>query len=491
MNAPNEKPPLQFYNSRTTRNYTLERRFTMSDNSRDAEKIRRVRKFLVRRGEDAYDGLMALCHKSKNMYNFTLHQLLYVFKANYPCANETPEGNLSFLGKEFREAVKAKVYEKKDENGNVLRKTYYDLSEFDFYTVCKEIHQFDYYNLPVTAARSAIKLAYKNVKSYQEAMRRYIKNRTGMTGCPAFPRYLEREKGVIAVCFDPKFNRMDGSIVVGRENVRIPKAYDSVERPHEIKQVRIVPKTDLNAVSVELVYSRDRDVMVQDGEGVSMGIDIGMKNLCAIATTDGDAFLVKGDKLIEINEYANRKIGELQRNYELAGIKTGKKRKFILLKRENKLESEMHKISKRIIEYAVSHGVKHIYIGHNNGWKQKCQMKGESKRKFIQIPYNNLITQIVYKADAVGMTAEVVNEAYTSKCSAVDGEKVGVHVEYSGLRSKENVKEFITSNGMLINADINAALNILRIGMKREAGICFDRAFNPWTMDVNEFSKSA
>ncbi len=54
----------------------------------------------------------------------------------------------------------------------------------------------------------------------------------------------------------------------------------------------------------------------------------------------------------------------------------------------------------------------------------------------------------------------MVNEAYTSKCSALDLERICKQTEYKGKRIKRDL--FKSNKGVIINADINGSLNILR-----------------------------
>jgi len=66
---------------------------------------------------------------------------------------------------------------------------------------------------------------------------------------------------------------------------------------------------------------------------------------------------------------------------------------------------------------------------------------------------------IKYKADLVGIKVYEVNEAYTSKCSALDLEPIQKHEHYLGKRCHRGL--FQSPNGLL-NSDVNGALNILR-----------------------------
>ncbi|MBQ9274071.1 MAG: hypothetical protein IJ228_04595, partial [Succinivibrio sp.] len=51
-------------------------------------------------------------------------------------------------------------------------------------------------------------------------------------------------------------------------------------------------------------------------------------------------------------------------------------------------------------------------------------------------------------------------EAWTSKCSFFDRESLEHHEEYLGKRIRRGL--FKTSQGLLVNADVNGALNIMR-----------------------------
>jgi putative transposase len=62
-----------------------------------------------------------------------------------------------------------------------------------------------------------------------------------------------------------------------------------------------------------------------------------------------------------------------------------------------------------------------------------------------------------------GIEVVITQEAYTSKCSALDLEPIQKHENYVGKRKKRGL--FVTGTGKLINADCNGALNIARLGL--------------------------
>jgi putative transposase len=67
---------------------------------------------------------------------------------------------------------------------------------------------------------------------------------------------------------------------------------------------------------------------------------------------------------------------------------------------------------------------------------------------------------IEYKCKLVGINVLITEESYTSKCSFLDSEDIKKQKEYKGKRIKRGL--FKSSEGVLINADVNGSLNILR-----------------------------
>ena len=64
------------------------------------------------------------------------------------------------------------------------------------------------------------------------------------------------------------------------------------------------------------------------------------------------------------------------------------------------------------------------------------------------------------KCERYGINFIEVDEAYTSKADALALEPIGKKEEYWGRRVKRGLYQ--SSTGVLINADVNGALNILR-----------------------------
>lgn len=83
-----------------------------------------------------------------------------------------------------------------------------------------------------------------------------------------------------------------------------------------------------------------------------------------------------------------------------------------------------------------------------------------NNQKFVNIPFATLLNMITYKAKEKGVQVIITNENHTSKCSFLDDEPIQKQSTYKGRRIKRGL--FKSSNGRLINADVNGAMNILK-----------------------------
>ena len=126
----------------------------------------------------------------------------------------------------------------------------------------------------------------------------------------------------------------------------------------------------------------------------------------------------------------------------------------------------MHKVSKKIVEYMEANSLNTLFVGKNVGWKDSINLGRINNQNFVSIPYNMLVQMLEYKCKLAGINFVIVNEAYTSKCSFLDREKISKHDSYAGRRIKRGL--FISSSGIIINADVNGSLNIMRLGLEKQ-----------------------
>ncbi|AKB74350.1 hypothetical protein MSLAZ_1089 [Methanosarcina lacustris Z-7289] len=90
-------------------------------------------------------------------------------------------------------------------------------------------------------------------------------------------------------------------------------------------------------------------------------------------------------------------------------------------------------------------------------------MGRKTNQMFVQLPLAKLIEiieMIQYKAQEVNIEVILQEESHTSKCSFLDNEPVEHRAKYVGRRVKRGL--FKSATGIIINADVNGALNIIR-----------------------------
>ena len=114
------------------------------------------------------------------------------------------------------------------------------------------------------------------------------------------------------------------------------------------------------------------------------------------------------------------------------------------------------------------------YFKHKEKYKAKPELPKYKKKKSMSGFYftnqvctiNSLISKIKEKLSYYGIEVLEQEESYTSKASALDFDKIPVYndksvdTKFSGRRTKRGLYE--TKDGVLVNADLNGALNIMR-----------------------------
>ena len=154
----------------------------------------------------------------------------------------------------------------------------------------------------------------------------------------------------------------------------------------------------------------------------------------------------------------------------------------------------MHKISRSIVEYCLSHGVGTLVLGENKLWKQRSSIGSANNQKFVSVPIFLLKSLIEYKAAACGITVIRCEESYTSKADFLSGDYIptyGIDDEtacFSGKRVKRGL--YLSGTGEVVNADLNGAANILRKAMPSAWEGVTDFAFlkNPEVFGFHELN---
>jgi putative transposase len=138
-------------------------------------------------------------------------------------------------------------------------------------------------------------------------------------------------------------------------------------------------------------------------------------------------------------------------------------------RRNNKVKDYLHKASRKVITLAKKCSVNHIIVGNNKGWKQNVELGKRTNQTFVSIPFRMLIDMICYKAQLSGIKVSVVKESYTSGTSYLDDEIPDKDFYDSSRRVKRGM--FKSNRGILINADVNAAYQIMKVGGYKDLSV--------------------
>ena len=194
-------------------------------------------------------------------------------------------------------------------------------------------------------------------------------------------------------------------------------------------------------------------------------IDPGLNNIVSIYNNIGiRPLLYNGRPIKSINQYYN-KINSKLRSKLPANIKNSKRLKQLPFKRNNKINYELHKISKHIINEAIKNDISKIFIGNNINWKNGINIGQKNNQNFINIPHTKLFHQLSYKGLLNGIDIIFTEESYTSKASFFDKDELLIYGEttnpnFSGKRIKRGL--YKDSKNNIWNADLNGAANIMR-----------------------------
>ena len=374
------------------------------------------------------DQLTNLCHLAKNLYNL---------------------GNW-YIRQDFFNL------------NNIL--SYYDL---DFMLK----HKNAYRNLPSQTSQQLFKSLIRNWKSFFKASHDYRQNPQKYKKKPKIPSYKKKNGESIVIFTNQQCKIKEGCLFFPKRVNLEPIRTRIKER---LKEVRIIPLG--GCYKIEMVYEKEeKDLRLNKGHIIS--IDLGLTNLITAVNNIGcKPFIIKGGIVKSINQYYNKQLAYFRSIENKKGnFQDTKRIKKLHLIRNNKIKTIFHRISKYVIEKCIQNDIGTIVIGYNNGWKQKINIGKKNNQNFVQIPLLKLVKQIEYKAQLIGISVLTINEAYTSKCSFLDKESIEQHEKYIGKRIKRGL--FKTSNGTIINADVNAGYNIMKKAFPKAVSVDGIEAF--------------
>ncbi|MFW9852540.1 MAG: RNA-guided endonuclease InsQ/TnpB family protein, partial [Candidatus Thorarchaeota archaeon] len=370
-----------------------------------------------------HPALSKLCHRVKNLYN----RANFLIKTNFK-----KQGRLLY---------------------------YYDLNTLLNVEKCYKV-------LPAQTAQNTLKLISRNWKAYFKAIKEWKKNPESFFAMPQPPGYKARNGEVIAIFTNQQARLRNGWLVLPKKAGYYYKT--RLTDNANLREVRIIPRRI--GYTIELVYLKTipklRKKMTRKG-----AIDLGMYNLVTfVDNLGGRPIVIKdhGKGIKSITQYYLKKQTLLREQYvqqQRQQLKAKNKLRYgisfysLREKWRKKLKDTIHKLTHYLVELWVERGIHEVIIGYNEKWKQRVHFWKKTTQMFVTIPYMRIINILKYKGAERGIKVEIIPEEYTSKCSFLDNEFPQFHPKYAGKRVTRGL--FRTAQGYLINADVNAAYNIL------------------------------
>ncbi len=195
---------------------------------------------------------------------------------------------------------------------------------------------------------------------------------------------------------------------------------------------------------VQLVYSHATKrscwhITVEDGvvpqpttDTGMMAVDLGEIHPAA-CTNGAQATIIACRELRANAQHRNKKTADLQELIARCqpGSRRWKKlvasRKRLQAQTETKQRDMLHKVSRAVVEEATAMQAGTIVMGDvrdvADNTKTEKRLSRENRQKISNWPHGQLRQYVTYKAAAVGIAVELINEAYTSKTCPACGQR--------------------------------------------------------------------
>ena len=248
-----------------------------------------------------------------------------------------------------------------------------------------------------------------------------------------------------------------------------------------IKEIRIIPKQKARFFEIQYTYEiaevqRELDITK------ALAIDLGINNFVTGVTNTGDTFIIDGRRLKSWNQWYHKEMARLKSisDRQVSEKKLTKREYQLLQKRNRRVYDFMHKSARYVIDYCIAHQIGTLVIGYNHTFQQSVHIGRKNHQIFLSIPFGTFREMLSYLCQLNGITFVEQEESYTSKASFFDKDKIPVYnddnpKEYSFSGKRISRGMYQCKDGMLLNADVNGALNILRKSKVVSLDAIYDR----------------
>ena len=345
-----------------------------------------------------------------------------------------------------------------------IRQEYFrSKKHLNYYEVCKRLQSTENYGLlQAQISQQTLKVVDENFKSFFGSIKKKLKVR--------IPKYLDKD-GFFKITI-PTVSIRDGKIQLpysrryAKNHNKIYLKVPSILKGKGVKQVWIIPRQNARFFEVQYIYK----VEPKEKKSIKnvLAIDLGITNLCTCVTSSGNSFIMDGRKLKSFNQWYNKETSRLNSIKDKQKIKGYTKKLYrIVTKRNNRVSDIIHKTCKYVVNYCVANDIDTVVCGINKDFQRYSNLGKVNNQKFTQIPFGKIRNILNYLCELNGVNFIEQEESYTSKASFWDRDEIPIFSSESKINNSFNGKRvhrglYCSKNGMLLNADLNGSLNILR-----------------------------
>jgi IS605 OrfB family transposase len=386
-----------------------------------------VKQQLKNLSKDDYQNLKTLSRTAKNLYNAGLYNVRQYY----------------FAEKEYLN------YEKN-------------------YYLCKDSENYKMLNSNM--AQQILKSVDEAFKSFFGLLKLAKKGKYSFSDIK-LPRYMDKDGYSTLVIGFVRLNAnkliMPYSQSFKKEHKPISIAIPQILRDKQIKEIRVVPKSNARFFEVQYTYMANEQPKELNKQN-ALAIDLGLDNLATCVTSQGKSFIIDGRKLKSVNQWYNKQNAKLQSIKDKQRINGATSRQSIIANnRNNAVNDYINKTCRHIADYCINNDIGNLVIGYNETLQKDINLGKRNNQNFVNIPVANIKLKLECLCGRYGIGFTKQEESYTSKASFFDNDDIPKYNDdnpqeytFSGKRVKRGL--YRTSNGHCLNADVNGALNILK-----------------------------
>lgn len=320
----------------------------------------------------------------------------------------------------------------------------------------------DYFNgLPIQSVQQMEKKVLESFKLWFAAVREYKRHPSKFSGRPRLPKYVKGDEVSFAIT-------NQDAVVYGKE-LKLPKTKERLclwdGAAGRLKRVGIIPYYGIYKICVSYETEEFMDETL-DGNRI-LALDLGINNFLASSNNCGlSPFIINGKAMKSKNAYVMKESARMKSELmKSQGLYTSRRLQRLWRKRHNYFKDFAAKISSYIVKYCIKNNIGTVVVGKNRDWKQESNMDKANNKMACLIPYAEIFAIIKRKLESHGIQYIEREESYTSKASFLDNDRILSNGEkdiqrFSGYRKYRGL--YISRDGIEINADVNAASNILK-----------------------------